>query len=75
MITATIPNQASVTVESGKSYTGPGYIVIAKAWSLDLTAVIDQRWVRYETAEEADVVAKKLAEADWNAIGRWYSKA
>jgi len=75
MITATIPNQASVTVESGPNSKGPGFVVSAKAWSLDLTAVIDQRWVRYDTSAEADVVAKKLAEADWRTIGRWYANA
>ena len=75
MITQTVPNRASVTVESGPNSKGPGYVVVAKAWSLDLTAVIDQKWVRYETAKEADAVAAKLADADWNAIGRWYAKA
>ena len=75
MTTATVPNRASVTVESGPNSRGRGWVVVAKAWSLDLTAVIEQKWVRYDTAEEADAVAEKLADADWTAIGRWYAKS
>ncbi len=75
MITMNIPNQHRVTVESGPASKGHGFVVLAIAWSRDETAQIDRRWVRYDTAEEADAVAEKLASASWATIGRWYINA
>ena len=72
MITQSIPNRHGVTVETGPAYKGHGYVVVAKAWSLDLTAEVDRKWVRFDTQEEADAVAEKLAEANWQQIGVWY---
>lgn len=74
MITQTVPNHAGVTVESGKDRKGPGYVVVARAWSRDLTAVVATKWARFDTPEEADAVAEKLGDANWNTIGRWHAK-
>jgi hypothetical protein len=73
MTTMSIPNRHNITVESGVATKGHSYVVVAKRWSIDQTAVEDSRWVRFDTEAEADEEATRIAEFNWAGIVKWFN--
>jgi hypothetical protein len=72
MITTDAPNQHGVTVESGPASKGGGFVVVATKWSIDRTAMNARLWARFDTEEEADREAGRLAGANWPGILSWH---
>lgn len=72
MLTVSGPNQHKVTIEATPNARGEGYVVVARLWSLDETAIRDERWVRFDTEEEADREARRLSGSNWPGILSWH---